>query len=240
MREMNWQIALVDDESSQLELLEKLINEYSKNNSIHPTILTFESAEAFLFYFEENQNIDLLILDIEMSGMNGMELAKKIRAAKHSLNILFVTGYVEYSLEGYKVNAIDYILKPIDQDKLTIALNKFRNILPEKEDYLFLETPEALLKINIYDIISLEALGHETVIRTTAETIEVNRGLGSLLEELPTQQFFKTHRSYLVNLEHVVKIVKTEVQMTDKSIVPVSRRAYKPLNQAFIQYFKKE
>lgn len=235
---MNWTIALVDDEKIQQDLIKKLLKEYEAMHSIQLNIFTFESAEAFLFHFEEDKSVELLILDIEMGKMNGMELAHYLRKQRHDLKILFVTGYSKYSLDGYKVDAVDYLLKPIDREKLFQVLDRIRALRPRKNEYLILETTDGSARINQRDLISLEALGHETIIQTVEEPIEIKQGLGTIQAELPENIFVKPHRSYLINIEHVNKISKTEVYLTNGVTVPVSRRLYKKVNESFIRYFR--
>jgi len=237
---MNWRIALVDDETIQLELLIKMLQEYEKKHDLRFQFLMFESAEAFLFHFEEDKDIDLLMLDIEMGGMNGMELAQLLREQKHDLRLIFVTGYTEYIAQGYEVSAIDYVIKPVNKKKFFQVLDRFQTIAPKKEDYFILETSGGMVRVKQEDILYFEADGHRTLINTRDEVIEVNGGIGSFEEEVGSKAFIKPHRSYLLNLFHVKKVTKKEVVLDNGRVVPLSRRKYMEMNQAFINYFKKE
>lgn len=235
---MMWRIALVDDEAVQIELLKKLLKEYGQAHEVSFQFLCFESAEAFLFHFEEDKAIDLLVLDIEMDGMNGLELAHLLREKNQDIKLLFVTGYTDYMADGYEVSAMDYILKPVDRKKLHRVLNRFKKSIPKKEETLVIETAEEKVKINQADIMYLEADGHRTIVKLMDKKYEALEGIGVFKEKVSADLFVQSHRSYLVNLDHIKRISKTDIYMDDHTLVPVSRRLYKKVNEAFIQHFK--
>lgn len=237
---MKWLVALVDDEIVQIDLLKKRFKDYEQDHDVSFQFLTFASAEAFLFYFAENKAIDLLVLDIEMDGMNGMELAQLLREKKHDIKLLFVTGYTDYIAEGYEVSAIDYILKPVKKEKFYRVIDRFRRFTPKENETIFIETSDEKVNLDTYTILSLEADGHQTIITTTEGVFQAIAGLGSFEDRLSSDLFIKPHRSYLVNLAHIKKITKKDLYLDDGSIIPVSRRLYKEVNQAFIYYYKEE
>ncbi|WP_440895211.1 LytR/AlgR family response regulator transcription factor [Amphibacillus sp. Q70] len=237
---MKWLVALLDDEIVQIDLLKKRFKEYEQDHNVSFQFLTFESAEAFLFYFAEDKAIDLLVLDIEMDGMNGMELAQLLRKQKHDIKLLFVTGYTDYIAEGYEVSAIDYILKPVKKEKFYRVIDRFRKLTPKKNETILIETSEEKIKLNLETILSLEADGHQTIITTTEGMFQAIAGLGSFEDQLSSELFIKPHRSYLVNLAQIKKITKKDLYLDNDSMIPVSRRLYKEVNQAFIHYHKEE
>ncbi|MCC5890909.1 MAG: response regulator transcription factor [Alkalibacterium sp.] len=236
---MNWRVALVDDEAAQLQLLKKMLSTYGVNEKIDLEFLTFESSEAFLFHFEEDKAFDLLILDIEMGKMNGMELARHLRAHNHDIRLLFVTGYTDYIGQGYEVSAVDYVLKPVDKDKLFQVLNRFKKITPKEDTYVFVETADGMSRLSQGDIFYLEANKHQTNLYTAEGEIEAKESFSHFEKELLSDQFIKTHRSYSVNLAYVKRIGKQDVIMDDETTVPISRRKTKEVNQAFIDYYKR-
>lgn len=236
---MNWRVALVDDEDTQLQLLKKMLKTYGDQQNIDFQFLTFESAEAFLFHFEEDKAFDLLILDIEMGEMNGMELARHLRAHNHDIRLLFVTGYTEYIGQGYEVSAMDYVLKPVDKNKFFQVLDRFKKISPEKNTYVFVETVDGMSRLSLNDILYLEANKHQTILATMEGVIETKESFSHFESSLPTDKFVKTHRSYLVNLAHVKRVARQDVIMDDETIVPIARRKIKNVNQAFIDYYKR-
>jgi DNA-binding LytR/AlgR family response regulator len=240
VREMTWRVALVDDEAVQLDLLQKMLSEYGEEHGVFLSFETFASAEAFLFHFEEDKAFDLLVLDIEMGDMNGMDLARQLRKQNHDIKLLFVTGYTDYIGQGYEVSAMDYILKPVKKEKLFAVIDRFRKTLPEKKTYLLLDTAEGMKRIQNADILYLEASRHQTLVVAKGETMETSQAFGYFEDILPSAEFIKIHRSYLVNLAHIARIGKQGIVLDDESTLPISRRRYKDVNQAFIAYYKKE
>ena len=121
---MPLKISLCDDEPHQISQIKTLLHEWSTNNNISIETKEYNSAEQFLFDYETNA-CDLLLLDIEMTGLNGMELAKSLRAKGDLLPIVFITGFSEYMSDGYDVEALHYLLKPVKKEKLFEVLDRY-------------------------------------------------------------------------------------------------------------------
>ena len=117
-------IAICDDESAQAALLEGYVTQWAAQRGETVKLCLFPSAEAFLFAWEEEKDWAVLLLDIQMGGLSGMELAKKLRKADSSLPIIFITGVPDYVEEGYEVEALHYLLKPVRPEKLFSSLDR--------------------------------------------------------------------------------------------------------------------
>lgn len=107
---MNYRIAVCDNDTAEIEYLASIVNEWSRKTNNLTAISLFRSAEAFLYDYAENKNYDILLLDIEMERISGVELARYIRAQNREIQIVFVTGYRDYILEGYEVEALHYLI----------------------------------------------------------------------------------------------------------------------------------
>lgn len=152
--------AICDDDKKQIMLLRKMLNNWLSDKPFALDITEYISAESFLFYYADNP-CDILLLDIEMSGINGMELAKKLRTKGDMLPIVFITGYSDYVTEGYDVEALHYLLKPVNEDKLFAVLDKFadRNVCFEQ---IILPCGGETVKVSPDSIIYIEAQGRKT------------------------------------------------------------------------------
>jgi DNA-binding LytR/AlgR family response regulator len=128
-------IAICDDEYAQRQFLQELVSSWAQGGTqsergesgtapLPTTIRTFDSAEAFLFAFAEDQSFDILLLDIQLQAMDGVALAKEIRKENEVLQIIFITGYSDYIAEGYDVSALHYLMKPVDEQKLFEVLDR--------------------------------------------------------------------------------------------------------------------
>lgn len=227
-------IAICDDDSSQVKALRKLLTEWNSQT----VIKEYSSAEQFLFSYPDNQ-CDLLLLDIEMGDMNGMELAKALRAKGDMLPIVFITGFSEYMGDGYDVEALHYLLKPVDRDKLFMTLDRYsHNRRPRNR--IILPYCEGSVITSSKNIIYLEAFGKKTqVALNSGKKITCSIGLSAVFEKLG-DGFVSCHRSYVVNLGYISSVSKNEITMDSGEKIPVSRRLYDSVNRAFIDYYKEE
>ena len=248
---MEMKIALCDDEPAEIKYLSMNIRRWAENNNIILTVLSFSGADA-LFANYTDITPDILILDIEMPGTNGIELAKKIRAEykNNTVQIIFVTGYADYISLGYEVDALHYLMKPVKEDKLFEVLDRALQKLKKIEKtVIFSSIYGENVPISINDIMAVESFAHYSEItvsqnaKTTAITkIKVKMPLHEIERILDETggNFVKCHRSYIVGLKHIKKITKTDIVLDDDTAVPLSRRLYDSVNQAVMKYFKEQ
>lgn len=231
-------VAICDDEEVQQQLLKNYLEEWAALNEVVIEIKLFQSGENFLFLWEDDRDYDLLIFDIEMGQLSGMELAMKIRAQDTTIPILFVTGYDNYMSQGYEVAALHYLMKPLHKEKFFQVLDKLKK--EGKQDIkLFFQAEKGLIALPLSKIWYIEARAHQCILYTEAEEYTLSTSIGEMAEYLGSQRdFVRCHRSYLVNLQHISVIVKSELTLDDGRKLPVSRNAEKGVNQAFIRLFK--
>ncbi len=235
------QIALCDDEQAQRELWEKYIREWAAGRKYQIRLFSFPDGEALLEDFSR-KGFDLVLLDIQMQGMDGMYAARKIRAAGLETGILFVTGYEDYLAEGYEVEAFRYLLKPLQREKLWEALDQFLLRRRGTRRYWTVETPEGQKRVALAEILYLESFGHTCLLYTREESFLVKKGISEVEKELEILGLcvFRTHRSYLVNLSQVTGVGRKVASLAGGREVPVSRTQYQALNRAFIRLFRRE
>ncbi len=227
-------IAVCDDEKAQRRLIINYLQEWARASGQILDILEFPDGESLLFCWEDEKDFDLLILDIEMGRLSGMELAERIRGEDEEIPILFITGYETYMAQGYEVAAIQYLLKPLSKEKLFAVLDRLQRKRKPEEKLTFL-TGEGVLLLAPSDIWFAEARGHQCILSTARGSCQIRHSITELLKMLSGQKgFVRCHRSYLVNLRHISAITKTELVMDDFRRLPVSRGAYRAVNEAFI------
>lgn len=232
-------IAICDDEMICLEYLKEVIERFSVTYNVPINIQLFHNAEEMLFEMGDTIPYNLLILDIQMGKMNGMELAKRIRRIDPNVYIVFLTGVTDYVFEGYEVGALHYLLKPLKEKQLYNILNNVKSRLVSNEiQYLIIEIDRESLKINLDDIIFIEAMGHYVIIYTKNDTFEKKMSMNDLENELDSTFFIRVHRSYIVNIKHVDRINKENCILSNNNTVNVSRGNYNKLNEAFINYYR--
>ena len=235
---MNISVAVCDDEEKEADCLQKLVSCWAEEKGYNLKLCSFPSAEAFLFRYEEDKGFDLLLLDIQMKGIDGIELAKKIRETDNTVQIAFITGYDEYMSEGYEVSALHYLMKPVEKQKLYSVLDRAVTAMNTTEPVVLFDIDGESVKIKLLDIVSVEASAHTVTVKALTRAFSLSKSI-TQIETLLGEGFFRCHRSYLVNLEHVSKIGRNDVFLDDSTAVPLSRKQYEKMNKAFISYYRK-
>ncbi|MCR8969800.1 response regulator [Facklamia sp. 7083-14-GEN3] len=208
------QIVLADDEAIQRKNMAHMLETACQKLQIKPIIACYESGEAFLFHLEDHHEWQIAFLDIEMAEMTGMELAHQLREKAPYLKIIFATAYAEYAVEGYQVDALDFLLKPINQSAVERVLTKFLQLQPKSEKFVVVE--DLLGKKHAFeldDLILVEVNKRQLRLVLASQEIFISGPLAHFKEDLD-QHFVAPHRSYLINLNHVESIGKEEVLLS--------------------------
>lgn len=231
-------IAIVDDEISEQEILIKYIREWADAKRELAEITRFDSSESFLFSWEDDKAFSLLILDIEMGGISGLELAKKIRAEDKRIPIMFVTGYDEYMQYGYDVSALHYLIKPVHKERLFMVLDKLAFSKTEEIKALVLHGESGVRRVQIRNILYLEADGHGSIMHTVDEVFSLKESLGEIEKQAPAAgEIIKCHRAYLVNLRFISAIQNSDIILDNRERLPVSRNQMKKVQREFLKYY---
>lgn len=233
-------ICLCDDDSNQLEYLQHIIGKWQQQSNEHCDIFIYHSAEELLFENEDSFPFDVMILDIQMGHINGITLAKRIREHDKKVVIIFLSGISDYVFEGYEVSALRYLLKPLKEEQLFQILNNIKGNQKEDNKYMVVWYQGFRKKIDLNEIIYIESLGHYITIYTNDGQYEQKKPISEVFNELKGSSFISTHRSYLVNLNHIDQITRTDCILSNKKLIPISRNCYKDVNDTFIKFYKGE
>lgn len=231
-------IAIIEDEQIHSQVLSEYIRKWGRERKTALAVRAFQTAEEFLFHWQE-EAYDILLIDIQMPGMNGMDMAKKIRQKDKETDFIFTTGITDYIAEGYEVSAAHYLIKPVQEGRLYDCLDRLAAKQREKAYILLHTMQEEVVKLPASAINYAEARGHYAVIKPAyKELLEVKESL-SELERMLGQEFIKCHRSYLCRVGSICRIEKDSILFDDNSRIPVSRRMHQQVNQAFIRHFSR-
>lgn len=238
-------IALCDDRAAETELLEQYIRKWAARQSFPVAVCSFSGGESLLQAMERDP-FDIVFLDIQMQGLDGMGTARRIREADGSsgdfpVGICFVTGYEDYLAEGYEVEAFRYLLKPVRKEKLWETLGSFLRRRERVRQFWTVETPRGQKRVALWEILCLEAFGHTCTLHSKTESCIIKLGITAAQEQLTALglSMFRCHRSYLVNIARVTGIEREFAVLEGGIQIPISRKSYEPINRAFIQYFAK-
>ncbi len=233
-------MAIVEDEAKLHDYYGKMVEAWGKAGNIRTAITYVESAEEYLFKYEGQNIFDIIFLDVCMKDMNGMELAHEIRKSDRNVQIVFLTGKPEFVYEGYEIGAVRYLIKPVQEGELIKALDACMEKLgSSREDYLTMKYQGENLRLSRSGILFIQVEGHYLKMQTVDRVYEWKASLKEMQEKLDPARFVQANRSVLVNLEFVSKITREECILENGEVIPVSRGAYGPLNEAFMKYFFK-
>ena len=231
---MAYRVAIVDDSIKDAEFVQGILNSWADQRQVNIQAEVFPSAEAFLFRYAEDKEWDILLLDIEMGAMDGVTMAKRVRQDNEAVQIVFITGYSDYIAEGYEVAALHYLMKPVNKDKLFAVLDRALEKRKQEERCLNLEAYGEMVRIPFYEIRYLDV--HQNYVTVHAKVdYTVKRTLGDFEKELD-DRFCRVGRGVILNLKYIQRVTKTEVRLSDGTVLPLPRGAYEPLNRAIIQH----
>ncbi len=199
----------------------------------------YDNADMLL---EKNGIYDILLLDIYLGegSLTGMETAREIRKHDQNVLIIFVTNLSQFALQGYQVNAFDFIVKPLQGEYFRAKMeNAVRKVLSGRTTYITIRSKTGLQRIRSSSIHYVEVFGHNIVFHTDEGEIHSSGSMTTVESMLDSSEFFRCHSAYLVNLKHVRKIDKTTVQVANESI-PISRHRKKEFTEALLSCLRGE
>lgn len=220
------QCIIVDDEPIAREILE---NHLSRTNDVEVVGNCKNAIEAFKII--NAQAVDLIFLDINMPEISGLSF---VRSINQDIKVIFTTAYREYAVDGFDLQAVDYLLKPISFERLLQAINKYRNenspilvnkpteIIPEKSDYFFVRADRKMIKICFADILFIESLSDYIKIHLTNKTVVTRETITNIEAKLPQKDFIRTHRSFIASILNIDSFTNEYVEI-QKKIIPISR-----------------
>lgn len=227
------EIAIVEDRQEAVNNLENHIARLKTEKGIECKYTVFENG---LFFIENYKPVyDVVFMDIEMPLMNGMEAATMLRKVDPYVPLVFITDLKQYALKGYEVEAMDFLVKPVNYTSFATMMERVCRRSTKKEEQLTISSSQGTFNVNINDIYYVETLNHYIVYHTVNGDVSF---FGSLTDEekrLPTDRFIRCNSGYLVNLSQVKKVQDGEVYVADTSL-PISRNKKTAFMQSLLNY----
>lgn len=230
-------IAVCDDNAPCVDILEKY---FDKLQSKHKELKwkCFRSAEDVLGFYGNNGNkFDVLITDIEMEGMSGVELANNIRNRDEGVIIFFLTGHSEYAPECFYSEPMNFWLKPVSFETVKSDLNRARKRIARKGEYISVIENRREYNVPCDDIIYVEKWGRKIIIHVKYGEYRINKSLADLQRELDTVKFIRVNQTFIVNMAYVRSLTKDEITLKDISgTIPIGRVYADSVKRGFIKY----
>ncbi len=218
---------VIDDEPLALRQIEQ----YANNTPSLELKGSFDSAIEALSFLKEN-HVDLIFVDINMPQLSGLEF---VRALPFNVKVIFVTAYREYALEGFDLDAADYLLKPLSYASFLKSVEKVQqryfSEMNNDKNYIFVRSDYKLVRINLNEIQYIESKReYMDFILDTGETVTIHGSLNAIIDRLPPKRFVRVHRSFIVNLEQI-KIIERNSILFGKQYIPIKDQAREVIQQ---------
>ena len=234
-----YRVVVCDDDSVILDNICSLCREIFTEDGINYEITVFSSSVDLKKKMDTQTNLfDLLILDIQMEGMTGIELAHYLRNRGDRISIIFITACDDYLSEGYDVQPIHFLLKPVKKEALSKALRTDLklNYFPKTVTF---HIGSKNICFTLADILYIESFNYEIIIHQMGLKRSDSISLVEMERQLPPNQFCRCHKSYIVNLSYVQEIGRTELSLQSGDKLPIGRTYYKLFQEMFIRYLNK-
>lgn len=232
-------IAICDDNNDELSRIMTMLEDYSRE---HKGSITYEAFSNALDLIERMKlkSFDLLILDILMPGITGIDIAKELRDSGCEIPIIFLTSSREYAVESYRVGAEDYIMKPARRDEIFPSIDKQLARFTKEASYLTLKTANGILRLPFSQIVYVEVVNRKLLFMLVNG--EVREAYGYLTDYegalISDSHFYKPHRSYVVNLRHITELNKTGFVTMLGTTVPIARDAFAKAKAAYMSFLR--
>jgi len=227
-------VAIVDDEKRERDLLQKFFQKLAREVSEEVKLISCVSGEELLEKY--NYSFDLICLDIDMPGLNGIETARKIRKKDEQVIIIFVTNMAQMAIQGYEVRALDFVIKPLHYYSFALKLRSAFQMINNRENRsIVLNTTSGIKKINTDDVYYVEVQRHHLYYHTSKGMFQQKTSLKDLEERLVGLSFKRCNNCYLINLKHVTGVDKDEVEIAGEKL-KMSRPRKKEFLQTLAKY----
>lgn len=230
-------IAIVEDDPANAEILKGHLSHFASENHIEIHTSVFPNGIHFLKAYTPVW--DLILMDIEMPHINGIETARKIRENDSEVLIMFITQMAQYAIDGYSVNAVDYVLKPVNYYAFSLKLKHIQHLLAGKQtSSIIISNQSGKFRIPLNTLLYIEVINHTMHYHTTTDCITSSGtpSLKRLAEDLGEKGFARCHQGYLVNLHYVTQYNKSSVSVGNHEL-PLSRTYFKAFTQHLLSYW---
>ncbi|MDY3372050.1 MAG: LytTR family DNA-binding domain-containing protein [Terrisporobacter othiniensis] len=224
-------IAICDDDLITLNQTKEIIENYKKKDL---QVYSYKSGEGLL---NSEDKFDIIFLDIDMDGINGIEAAKRIRVYDKKVKIIYVTNYTDYTSSAFSVHAFGYLVKPIKESDLHDQLDEALLYMKEDEECVVeFITEEGVVRIDIKKIYYFEYVARKISMKTSEKTYIIREKISVINDKMKEFGFEMPHKSFVVNLYNVKSVKGYDVYMMDESIVPLSQKKSSEFRSALNVY----
>ncbi len=230
-----YKVAICDDENTIMDDICSLCADVLNLKEIDYSISPFENAEALEEALDTGESFDLIILDVNLTGKSGLDLATELRKRNDMTSIIFISSHEGYLRYGYSIQPIHFLIKPVDFNMLYNAISADLRI-NHSTSQILLNFKNKSYTINTSDIIYIEIIGHSLFIHTEEGKTTFRQTMAEIEQMLPGEFFCRCHNSYIVNLRYIDEFSRTEITLNNGTVLPIGRRYCDSFQKKFIRY----
>ena len=231
-------IAIVEDERKDVDRIKRFILQFSEDENLAFSIECFKQGINFIEDY--NPDYDIIFMDIDMPNMSGLETAKRLRRLDSTVCLIFVTNMAQYAINGYEVDALDFMVKPVEYSlfcaKMKRALASIKKHKERRNRQIVLREGKTRRRIDVKNVIYVEVYKHDLIYHLTNGDITVKGTMYQIEDDYRKLGFYRCFDSYLVNLNNILDITSTDVTLSNGTKLPISRRKRKEILEVFAEY----
>lgn len=224
-------IVICENDMNDQEFVRSKVVDILDDFNIEYEIKIYSSGESLIEAYKKDT--DIILMDIQMDGIDGIETAREIRKVDDKVEIIFITSYVEYALEGYEVKAYRYLLKPVKCDDLKTSLINCLNDINLLKKSIVIKEGDTRVKLSLKDIMYIEVQRNDITVHTLNGIYETKGTMNNFESEINSDAFIRCHKSYLVNMEYIKSIRRYTAILSNDEEVPLGRNKYKEVKDKF-------
>lgn len=230
-------IKILEDDPTDRDMLIDCLRRCEREQGQNFSVTVYENPSDFIDNY--HMDTDLIFMDIELPGMNGIETARQLRAADPVVVLVFITNMEQYAINGYEVDALDFVIKPINYFRFSsMMLRALRNLPVREEKEVILQAAGTIHRLRISQIYYVEIQDHLLLYHTDQGSIKAWGKLSDVEAELGTCNFARCSSAHLVNMQYITSVTKTEV-IVGSTKLPISQRRRKAFSDRVIAYLNK-
>jgi DNA-binding LytR/AlgR family response regulator len=235
-------IAICDDEKDMVSQVEKQTRLYFRTHCIETELTCYQSGENLLYDLEDEVHYDLLLLDIEMPGINGMNLAETIQKKIPGAKIIFITSHLEYAITAYEFSVFRYIPKSRMEEKLFLAFKDYYKLYSlERSEFYTVKVKNHVKQISYRDIVYILKDGKYAVLHlVNRQTLSVRKSLSQIFEEMEKEYFYFADRGCIINLANVIGMEGTKVLLRNQETVQISQAGSGEFKKAMLRFWERQ
>ncbi len=231
-----YEIAICDDDAAFASEFQVLLSDVLEEKDAEYHVSVFEDPEDLLRTIESGKRYDLLFQDVLFDTEKGITFVKRMREQGWGADVVFVTTCMEYAVEGYDAYPMHYLLKPVSRERLTEIMERF--LQKHTPQIMCLRTPKGIVQFRVGDILYFEVYNHDIILhKTDGSQMTFRRTtLQEMESSLPMNRFVRSHRSYLVNMEHISEVLRYQIRLSTGETIPISKRLYQNVVHSLIDF----